>query len=571
MSEVSNRSPEVAVLPLPPTAEAAYAAVQQLLKDGSSEEAIALTERALDRWPKNLRLLLGKGDVLAKAASRGAAAKHYSELIANGLGEPWAAGRLTTLLAAGPLSFDDAMQVGEAIAAATIDPKLKQALLQQLVLRDDPGERFQLLQAVAPRAEVFALEWRLAVMLTEQGEIDAALQLLESAAAAGRNSPQAALLYADLLAVCDRLVEAVAVLERQCDAHPDSADVYRRLTALWQRLGDFERAADVFEAALEHWPQDWMLLLRLNRLPVRRERLQKMFARIAANAEAVLSRDDRFRLQYALASLHLGQIEPALDLLRRPFEGPVATMAAPVLKALGARPPEWWLAHSRLTDDRTRDVQVTRAPDARATVVLPTGVSFGNLPLAFVDSLLAAHGVNVVYLRDFRKRAYLRGIASLAPDEAGTIAALQQLLAELGASRTLVIGSSSGGFTALRYGALLGADAAVSFSGPTELVSFHQSTRHSVWNPNFFILQLLKRERDLPQDLVPVLSQPRVSRFQQFYGADSESDAKQALRLAGLPGVELMPVTGVSDHFVVDHMIGSGEFDRLLKSLIEGA
>src|SRR5262249_32824203 len=153
-----------------------------------------------------------------------------------------------------------------------------------------------------------------------------------------------------------------------------------------------------------------------------------------------------------------------------------------------------WRSASRLVDDRTKEVQVTTSAKARGTIVLTTGITFGNLPLAFIDALFASHDFNVIYLRDFGKRVYLRGVSALGANEAETIEALKGMAAGLGGKRLIAMGSSSGGFSAMRVGALMGADIAVSFSGQTALASYLDSTRVSAWNPSFFVKVQMERE-----------------------------------------------------------------------------
>jgi hypothetical protein len=239
----------------------------------------------------------------------------------------------------------------------------------------------------------------------------------------------------------------------------------------------------------------------------------------------------------------------------------------PVQKALKSRDAKAWRSASRLIDDRTKEVQVTKSAKARGTVVLTTGITFGNLPLAFIDALFASHDFNAVYLRDFGKRVYLRGLSALGADEEAMIEALKRMAADLGGKRVIAMGSSSGGFSAMRVGALMGADIAVSFSGQTALASYLDTTRVSAWNPNFFVKVQMEREGALPFDLLPVLSKPSKTKFLQFYGADDPEDTRQALRLKDLTNVMLIPVRGVGDHFVVDHMIADGSFEALLKEL----
>lgn len=550
----------------PNSAVEVHDAVVSHLAQGAVAQASEQLETALARWPGHSKLRLLKGEVLARA-SRADAALYYADLLEDPAIAVWASARLAELLGGEPLALRQAMAAVRRVCTVNADSKLKEPALDVLLKRESPRESARLLKLAGLKSGIFRFESKLAVQLTEAGEFAAAAELLERAHKEGRLALHAAMLLSDLLSLCSRLGHAIALLEEFLERHPEHADIYRRLTMMLQRARNFSRAADVFEMAVARWPQDWMLVYRLNRLPVAPDRYAQIFDTIRRGAEGAWARNDRLRFQLALAALHLGDAGLGFDMLKKPFEPPVSILSAPVKKALGARAQQDWLSGSRLADDRTLEVQVAKAANARATVLLTTGIAFGNLPLAFIDTLFAAHGMNVVYLRDFGKRAYLRGIASLADGEAGTIAALKGIVRELGAKRTIAMGSSSGGFSALRYGALLGADAAVSFSGPTAMANFFDATRVSAWNPNFFVKAQMEQEGDLPFDLVPVLSQPWPTKFIQFYGQGSAGDAAQARRLEGLPGTTLVAVPGVVDHFVVDHMIGDGSFEKLLDAL----
>ena len=544
----------------------AQAEISGLLARGAAAEAQRVLDTALTSWPKNPKLLLLKGQVLA-AASPAEAAVHYAALIAEPALAPWALARLADLFPVSGLAGEDAAAIAEAVCSDAVERRFKEPILDALLATGGAETKATLTEIAGTRSAIFKYESRLAVARTEAGDFAGAMAVLKTARDEGRLSIHAAVLYADLLAVSGELGASIALLEELLATHPEHADVSRRLTMMLQRARDFDRAAEVFEQAVTRWPQDWMLVYRLNRLPVPRERYERILDLLFARAGDALENNERFRFQAALAALHADDPARGFALLDRRFSPPVSILAMPVQKALKARTPKVWREASRLVDDRTKEVQVTRSAGARATVVLTTGITFGNLPLTFVDTLFAAHGINVVYLRDFAKRAYLRGVSALGASEDETIAALKRMAAELGGKRLIAMGSSSGGFSALRVGALMGADAAVSFSGPTAIASFLDQTRVSAWNPNFFVKAIMELEGDLPFDLVPLLSRPSNTKFIQFYGADSPDDARQALRLEGLSGVTLLPVPGIGDHFVVDHMIGDGSFEALLANL----
>jgi tetratricopeptide (TPR) repeat protein len=545
----------------------AHAEVADRLACGAVAEAGTALEAALARWPRNPKLLLVKGEVLAKTSPPQAAA-HYAALTGDPALAPWVAGRLADLLPLPKATPEEAAALAEAVCAGTVERPLRERILDALLETADDATKSTLIEIAGTKAKIFKYESKLAVARTEAGDIEGAIAVLANARADGRLSLHAAVLYADLLAAVDRLADSIALLEELFAQNPDHADLSRRLTMMLQRARDFDRAAEVFEQAVARWPQDWMLVYRLNRLPVTHARYERILDTLFEGAGDALQSNERLRFHAALAALHGDDPARGFALLEdAKFTPPVSILAVPVQKALKSRDPKTWRASSRLIDDRTKEVQVTRSAKARATVVLTTGITFGNLPLAFIDALFASQDFNVIYLRDFGKRVYLRGVSALGASEDETIAALKDMAADLGAKRLIAMGSSSGGFSAMRVGALMGADIAVSFSGQTALASYLDTTRVSAWNPSFFVKVQMDREGALPFDLLPVLSRPSKTKFLQFYGADDAEDTRQALRLKGLSNVMLIPVRGVGDHFVVDHMIADGSFQALLKEL----
>ncbi len=549
--------------------EAANAQIVRAMEADEGDEATRLMAEALARWPNYTRLQLTQGEVLHKCVGVAEAAHYYASILDERPAHPWALARLKAVLNGQALSAQEAERIGKALFAAKLDGPASESIFDALAKAVRPDESLAFLRTIAPRSKIFRLEWKLAVAETEAGDAEAAIRVLSGAYEEGRYNEAAISLLSELLAVCGRESEAIELLRHEILRAPDRPDPYRKLLSFLQRACAFKQAGEIMQEALERWPRDWLLLFRLNRLPVEPKRLKSIFRTIRSAADAEALRDERFRYHYALACLHAEELERARDLLRAPFAPPVDDLAAPVAKAFLSRPINFWKRRSRLVDNRTLDVQITRSKGARLTVVLPTGIAFGFLPPAMIDALFAEHGVNVIYLRDFHKRAYTRGVASLGQDEAETIRALQEIVASLGAPRIVTIGASMGGFAAFRYGALLDAYAAISFAGPTELRSVYDTAKHSVWNPGYFVKLQLQRESETPVDLVPLLRRGGKTKFFQFFGEDAAEDAHQARRLKGIDNVTLMPVRGVKDHLVVDHAIADGSFDSMLRLLQE--
>jgi len=224
-----------------------------------------------------------------------------------------------------------------------------------------------------------------------------------------------------------------------------------------------------------------------------------------------------------------------------------------------------------VSNDAALDVQVVRHPGARATAIVLAGVQggLGYLPFSHVDALLAGHPVHAVYLRDVHFRAFTAGIRGLAPDEAGTALALRGLLAELGGLPAVTMGSSLGGMAAVRLACRVGAEAALSFAGPVNAggavsealggeAASGESTRVSMAG------MFLRGEPGVPE----LLRAAPGTRLYQCYGPDYAPDAAEAALLAGLANAECVTVPQCHDHFVVEHMIADGGFDRLLSRAI---
>ena len=544
--------------------------VLQELERGSVEKATSLLDQGLKKWPGSLRLKLTRSDVLIRAGAREEAAEHLAALLDREEAARWAGPRLLTLVREQPLPAEVAGRLVKPVAAGALEERVKSQLLDALLAGRDAETRVAWLEPVARATGLFRLEWLLAVALTESCRLEEAVALLAESRLAERGTARSLLLEAELRAAGGHPEAALGILRDVTRDHPDLPDGFRRRIAIARRACRFEECAAVLEEALGKWPGDWSFPYLMNRVPLAPAALSRLFPMLEA-AAAAPGRTERFAFQYALAALHAGRLEEAVRVLGSGFAEPtVAYMAGPVSAALGARSPEEWRAGSRLVDDRTRDVLVTRAEGAEATFVLTTGMAFGYLPLPLIDTLFAEQRVNVVYLRDFRNLAYLRGVTSLGPDEASTIAALRGLVGELGARRLVVVGASLGGYSSLRYGALLGADAAVSFSGRTTLEDGLAEARPTIWNPAFFVRQMWLAQGELPRDLVPVLADAPGMEVLHIHSAGAAEDVAQAQRIAHLPNVRLHAVPGVSDHYALDHMIGDDSFSAIIAALRDG-
>jgi len=134
-----------------------------------------------------------------------------------------------------------------------------------------------------------------------------------------------------------------------------------------------------------------------------------------------------------------------------------------------------------------------------------------------------------------------------------------------GHRRVVLTGYSLGGFAALLFGNLLGADEVHAFS-PQTFISLSRRIWYRDHRWQRYVLKLHCSAACLEVcDLRPLLARPsRQTRKFVYYAKDSRLDKLHALRLAELPGVEFRAFDEGS-HRLVTALRDSGDLRRILE------
>jgi hypothetical protein len=238
---------------------------------------------------------------------------------------------------------------------------------------------------------------------------------------------------------------------------------------------------------------------------------------------------------------------------------------APNMRRIIALTPSADPAADDWDDDKSLDLQVVAVEGAHTVVLAFCGqkhrIGF-HTPL--FHRFIQQQGWSMVFLRDFQGVHFLNGVAGIGPDRPSTIEALGELISRLGARRTLCLGNSSGGYAALLYALELGADAALSFSGGTNL------------DPDFNVhlnraqgaLELREAFPDEELDLrARYLAAAQRPRAMLVYGEYAWDDRIHAEHMSDVPGAELIPILDFEGHGSIAEAVMREEFEDLLGAL----
>jgi hypothetical protein len=218
-------------------------------------------------------------------------------------------------------------------------------------------------------------------------------------------------------------------------------------------------------------------------------------------------------------------------------------------------------------DDPSADIQIVTRRGCDVVLLAFCGQALRlGLPLDLVHLWLGRLPVNLIYLRDPKRLCGAAGFPSLGGCSQTSIEALKRKIADLGASRIVTYGTSSGGFPALYYGLALGAHSVLALAPTTNLSVEFQT---SIGPVSDFVATVRSEFPKYGPDLrLLYRDASRPPRALLAYGADNARDSAQVENMAGLTTIELIPVEGVTDHNLVIPLIASGNFPGLLARLL---
>lgn len=217
-------------------------------------------------------------------------------------------------------------------------------------------------------------------------------------------------------------------------------------------------------------------------------------------------------------------------------------------------------------------VRIARRPGARKIVFVFTGKARQIWLSVHLLHQILPQDCTVVYLQDVRNCGYVFGLQAFGEGYAGTLEGMRRLIAGLGSPEVFVIGSSAGGWAAMRYGLDLGATRVLGISPGTDFtlmeeyraetaarIGLSESEATAAFPPGSFDLLTLYGDAARPPELILA------------FGGGHEEDREASRRMGALPKVTLHEVPGYERHDVMAELIAKGEIRGLIDALMRPA
>lgn len=240
------------------------------------------------------------------------------------------------------------------------------------------------------------------------------------------------------------------------------------------------------------------------------------------------------------------------------------------LKDRAQRKARRW--YRRAAGDEGVAVSLDTQADSR-TMLLTFGGMKSTAGLVAFEFVALTDGIPVkkMFVRDPRQSWYHRGMPSHGNTLESVGEVLRGLLAEQDVERLVTVGASAGGYAALVFGALLGADRVLAFAPQTTLdrrVLAEMGDRR--WDyllePLYDKHALEERWVDLRTALPGALN--GHTRASVYFDETVDGDRQHGERLAGIDGVRLYRF-GRGGHSLTRNLRDCGALERLLRQALE--
>lgn len=226
----------------------------------------------------------------------------------------------------------------------------------------------------------------------------------------------------------------------------------------------------------------------------------------------------------------------------------------------------------RALDDASLPYTADMSSGSR-TLLIAFGGLQGELGMPVFEFFKSTRELPVkrLFVRDLRQAWYHLGLSGEERTLADVAATLRELIARERVDRLVTVGNSAGGYAAIAFGAMLGADVALAFSPQTVLdLCVWSQWEDRRWEKELRPLVDAGALDASWADLRSALPAARHAgtRYEVYFDETDRLDRLHAERLAGLDGVRLYRF-GRGGHMVSLALRRCGALDRLLRRAVD--
>lgn len=527
------------------------------------EEAKDICSEGLRHYPNNLRLNIQHGMILHHLGEKLSARDYFLALTKS---NPTVA-ELELKLAYIAIANNETDEAECRLEAAHAKGGKRSAVLGLRAdlarKKGDKDGECALLESVLEEADPLpiAIAVRLANVYSQLKAYEKALGLLQRVLEAAPDNINA---YATLAGIAEAAGDgllAERTLLRLIELAPDRPKWYARAQGLYLHLGQPDKAEEVLRAGLSKGLIGAVLLTQITAFPP-----------IADLAEQILewSRsvgDEAPENERAIAQSVLFHYAPSGFVVKADENVSIEDRQPSLSDWLALSPADKDLKRPVALESLNAEVQISRSTNSDCVVLVFLGLANrAMLPIGVLDRFFAALNCSALYIRDNRRLLGNKGIASMGESFDDTVHYLRKIIAELGGRRCTTVGTSAGGYPALRYGLELGAEKILCFSGLTN-ISAGFAAKDGRAPIVARMLQILPIEA---LDMRPrVIDGNGKSQIHLVYGDAHPQDAMHALYLEGCPGVHLHPLRDLEGHASMLVLMQQRGLLPMLRQLLE--
>jgi pimeloyl-ACP methyl ester carboxylesterase len=229
-----------------------------------------------------------------------------------------------------------------------------------------------------------------------------------------------------------------------------------------------------------------------------------------------------------------------------------------------------WLYQTHLGDGGV-SLSLDMDSDSRTLLLTFGGLgSFGREPSFEFGSVTREIPVKRLFVRDPHQSWYHRGTPQQGTSLESVAESLGTLLSQHDIERLVVVGNSAGGYAALVFGTLLGADTVLSFAPQTVLdcdILAEMGDHRWDWRLRPLTAKAALEARWCDLRVALPLARHTDTRYKVYFDETIPGDRLHAERLRGLEGVQLYRF-GRGGHNLVRDLRDCGALERVLRDAL---